>query len=332
LTEPLEVTSTVTLSPCEVEFRQTLLVTASLRDTYEHEVAKATAQLRRRNLRRQDLPERLLIELAESADLQYDAILTLLMNPLAAEAVRTNLRSLLESIAQVAFVLAKDAKRPVGTKHQRSICLSLSRARELEELYEDAYREKKSGKLSLTRARKTRALYESMHAAAGCPWQADPAAWPCRRRGGMHAKLPATERCAHQQNWPCRHRGNKPVLPHQLTRVTLEGLERRIWPRQKKRRSLLAMYTTGSVFAHSSLLAAVLQTTPAGLSTRAASSFADRYGWLFTAALLYGFFLRWLLAEHPQGDVRPLMAWELGFRRLPGVRDMLAGTLAQRCA
>jgi hypothetical protein len=48
----------------------TAVLTASLRDTYEQEEAKATAHLRRRNVRQQDIPERLLIDLAESADLQ----------------------------------------------------------------------------------------------------------------------------------------------------------------------------------------------------------------------------------------------------------------------
>jgi len=113
--------------------------------------------------------------------------------------------------------------------------------------------------------------------------------------------------------------------------VTLEGLERQIWPRHKRRRVLIAMYTTGSVFTHSSLLAAVLTTSPSGISTRAAATFADRYGWLFSTVLFYGYFLRWLLAEHLHGDVRPLVAWELLFRQQPGIRDMLAGSLSARC-
>ena len=102
-------------SACEVEFQALRIAAGQLRDQYEMHLAKATAHLRRKNLGRLDPPERLLGELIHTADLQYAAALVLVTNPTISDATELNLRTLLEAVAQVAFVLGKNTRRRLGT-------------------------------------------------------------------------------------------------------------------------------------------------------------------------------------------------------------------------
>lgn len=216
-----------------------LAIAWQLREQYELRVAAATASRRKRLLGREDLPERLYVELAATADFQHDAALTLLTNPGVAFApTRTSGASLMPS-DKLAWVLGRDTKRPMGTVLQRAACLSLSRARELEDLYREAAAAKKAGKVSANRARKVRELYEQIHDQIGCPWASDTGSWPCRRLRS-HA-CTGTNRCRHQENWPCQPKKR----PHQLVVVTLEGLERQLWPRKRRQRFLLAQHKVG---------------------------------------------------------------------------------------
>lgn len=314
-----------TPDPCEVEFQQVLDIASQLRDEYEVRLAAATAKLRKKSLGRRDLPDRLYVELLTTADYQYDAALTLIANPRVAFAAEQNIRSLDDAVAQVAFVMGKDTKRPMGTEIQRAICLSLSRARELEEMYAEAAKAKKAGKVSANRATKVRTLYESMHTDIGCPWEPDRAKWPCRRLRS-HPCTSAAQ-CRHQENWPCRPKKR----PHQLVGVTLEGLERQLWPRKRKHRFLLDQHKVSSILIHQSLVARVIRDNKRGLDLRAIPTFAERYALLVRTFSQYAMFLRWLLAKHPGADVKGLSIFETAFYLLQPVRDAMTGVLKARC-
>lgn len=317
--------ATAVPNPCETEFLQVLAIAWQVREQYELRVAAATASRRKRLLGREDLPERLYVELAATADFQYDAALTLLTNPAVAFAADQNIRSLLDAIGQLAWVLGRDTRRPMGTVLQRAACLSLSRARELEELYREAAAAKKAGRVSANRARKVRELYEQIHDQLGCPWVSDTPSWPCRRLRS-HA-CTGTNRCRHQENWPCQPKKR----PHQLVVVTLEGLERQLWPRKRRQRFLLDQHKVASILIHQSLVSRVLLDNQHGQDIRGAATYADRYALLVKAFSLYGIFLRMVLATYPGADVRGLAIWETAFYLLDPVKDAMTGALKARC-
>ena len=312
----------LTVSP---EFLAHVALAAEIRGEFETRVAAATAKVRRKNLGLQHLPERLYVELDLTADYQFDAALYLLTNPHVALAAEQNIRSLLEAIAQFAFVRGLDSKRPMGTELQRATCLALSRARELEEMYQGAVAEKKIGKVSLNRAVKVRKLYEGMHNTTGCPWQSDPLKWPCRKLRSH----PCTKNrpCRHQDNWPCRPRKRS----HMLVSITLEGLERQMWSRKKRLRFLLAQHKVSSLMIHVSLPGKVARDDGHGHDLRAVATYMERYTMLVRALNLYGMFLRQRLMLYKGSDVAGLAAWERGFYQLPTIKMAETGSLSTRC-
>lgn len=310
---------------CEAEFLAHVAIAMEIRNEFETRVAAATAKVKRKNLGLQHLPERLYVELDLTADYQFDAALYLLTNPHVALAAEQNIRSLLDAIAQFAFVRGLDAKRPMGTELQRATCMTLSRARELEEMYEGAVAEKKIGKVSLNRAVRVRKLYEAMHNTTGCPWQSDPLKWPCRRVPSHQCATKGP--CRHQENWPCRPKKR----PHMLVGITLDGLERQMWPRKKRLRFLLAQHKVSSLMIHVSLPGKVARDDGHGHDLRAVATYMERYTMLVKAVNLYGMFLRQRLMFYRNSDVAGLAAWERGFYQLPTIKAAESGSLATRC-
>jgi hypothetical protein len=108
-------------------------------------------------------------------------------------------------------------------------------------MYHKAAKARKAGKVSANRAIKVRQLYETIHHRVGCPWQSDSSKWPCRKLRSHACAGPG--HCRHQENWPCRPRKR----PHQRVVITLEGLERQLWPRKRRQRFLLDQHKVSSV-------------------------------------------------------------------------------------
>ena len=310
---------------CETEFIAHLAIATEIRNEFESRVGAATAKVRRKSLGLRHLPERLYVELDLTADYQFDTTLYLLTNRHVALAAEQNIRSLLDAIAQFAFVRGLDTKRPMGTELQRATCVAFSRARELEDMYEGAVAEKKIGKVSLNRAIKVRKLYEALHNSTGCPWQSDPQNWPCRKLRSHPCVTKGP--CRHQENWPCRPKKR----PHMLVGVTIEGLEREMWPRKKRLRFLLAQHKVSSLMIHVSLPGKVARDDGHGHDLRAVATYMERYTMLIKAVNLYGMFLRQRLMYYAQSDVAGLAAWERAFYQLPTIKEAESGALAGRC-
>ena len=89
-------------------------------------VASGNDQLQARD----DMPNALLFELEYLCRVQFEATCHDLRHPWLSHAAATHLRPLLEGMAQIAFILGHETEDPVGTSHQRAICLALARVRE----------------------------------------------------------------------------------------------------------------------------------------------------------------------------------------------------------
>jgi len=193
-------------------------------------------------------------------------------------------------------------------------------------MYVEAATAKKAGKVIANRTRKVRELYEAIHDEIGCLWEADTVKWPCRRARSHRGAGP--NRCRHQENWLCRPKKR----PHQLVGVTLEGLERELWPRKPRRRFLLDHHRVSSIQIHQSLVERVLRDDKHGQDLRSPATFAERYSLLVKVFSLYAMYLRWLLATYDGADVVGLATFERAFYLLPSVHEAMTGVIRDRCA
>jgi hypothetical protein len=111
----------------ESTFRHLLVVAGQTRSEFDKRLLSVAGQA---PLRREDLPEYLLIGLSYLASVMHRAVLTLLADAKTSYAAEIQTRGLLEFLAQVAFVLGKETDDPVGSARQRATCVSLARSRE----------------------------------------------------------------------------------------------------------------------------------------------------------------------------------------------------------
>jgi hypothetical protein len=218
----------------------------------------------------------------------------------------------------------------MGSVLQRSACLALARARETEEMIAPAARAKKTGKVNANRAAKIATAYQAFHdRESGCPWIADPRAWPCKKLRS-HPCSPQEKRCRHQETWPCGY-GKKQARPHQLVGVTIEGLERQWWPRKKSRRWLTDLYKVSSVMTHQSLFGRLVRDTGKGLDVRTSATYAQRGALLGEAVSLYAPLLGWVLTEQSPAEAAELQRWVQALYKLPAFTGSISGQLDKRC-
>lgn len=296
------------MTDSESVFHKVLVVAGQGRAEFDRRLLAAAGE---RPLSRDELPDFLLIGLSYLASVTNRAVLRLLADANTAYAAEIQARGLLESLAQVAFVLGKETDEPVGTARQRAICVSLARAREEYFWLIASEDEGKVGRGISARALERVWLYLDMHSTEGCPW-ASGASWPCLDAKGEH--------CRHRSQWPCRHKSDP--RPRSTVRYTLERLSSRI-PRLAW---LSELYTTSSLLAHQQLLDRIFRPRD-GIDLPGPASYEYRAGILAMALSAYGQTLGWILETYSPKASSELEAWWAKIYKLPEYERAMQGTL-----
>lgn len=258
----------------EQRFRELIVHAVDLGGLYDHLLVVSGKNVA---VARDDMPDALLNEMIHLTRLQFDAMCHDLTDSWLSHAAPTHLRSVLEGMAQIAFILGHETDYPIGTPRQRATCLALAREREAYAAMETADPSSvPPGNADLARLRVE--WFEELHERVVCPYPKDPRDWPCRKPDGTP--------CDHRSVWPCNLR---PAGPSKLTTPTLRRLTERM------KFGFRALEQASSLVLHLSLIDRMLGDSGQGQNTFRHATYKERALTLAMGLSAYGESLGWVM-------------------------------------